>query len=435
MSEWPTRTIKSTSYLKGRIGWQGLRADEFLEEGPFLITGTDFTGGKIDWSNCYHVSEKRFREAAYIHVNNGDILITKDGTIGKVALVDRCPDKAVLNSGIFLLRCADGSYNHEFVYYVLNSEIFLNFLRKYLNGSTINHLYQHVFEKFRIPLPDSTKQKKIAKILQTVDHAIEKTEALIDKYQQIKAGLMHDFFTRGIGSDGKLRPPRERAPELYQETPIGWIPREWVFGICEDVCEKIIDCKNRTPPVTPDGHPVIRTPNVRNGAFVDEGLVYTDARSYLIWTARGAPQPGDIVITREAPVGEVCKIPSRHEYACLGQRMMLYRVDREKIVSDFFLYALQSNAIQNRLDLISGGSTVGHVRVGDVRNLWIFYPESRDEQSRISSALNGISSKIDNETLVLSKLQKQKSGLMHDLLTGNVPARIKLEEELAAEIA
>ena len=70
---------------------------------------------------------------------------------------------------------------------------------------------------------------KIARILQTIDQAIEKTEALIEKYQQIKAGLMHDLFTRGIGADGKLRPPREQAPELYQQTPIGWIPKEWDF--------------------------------------------------------------------------------------------------------------------------------------------------------------------------------------------------------------
>jgi len=115
--------------------------------------------------------------------------------------------------------------------------------------------------------------------------------------------------------------------------------------------------------------------------------------------------------------------------------MMLYRVDQEKIVNDFFLYVLQSDAIQNRLDLISGGSTVGHVRVGDIKNLWIFYPESREEQSRISSALNTISAKIDNETLVLSKLKKRKSGLMHDLLTGKVPLRVESDEEQAVETA
>jgi len=131
------------------------------------------------------------------------------------------------------------------------------------------------------------------------------------------------------------------------------------------------------------------------------------------------------VITREAPVGEVCKIPERHQHACLGQRMMLYRTDPSKIVNDFFLYALQSKAIQNRLDLISGGSTVGHVRVGDIRSLWIFYPKSENEQLKIAESLNNISHKVEAEINQLSKLKMQKSGLMHDLLTGKVSINVK----------
>jgi type I restriction enzyme S subunit len=147
---------------------------------------------------------------------------------------------------------------------------------------------------------------------------------------------MHDLFTRGVLPNGQLRPPREQAPDLYRETAIGWVPKEWHFTTCAAVCEKIIDCKNRTPPEMPDGFPVIRTPNVRNGEFVDDELLYTDERSYRIWTARGKPQSGDIVITREAPVGEVCMIPERHPNACLGQRMMLYRPNQVLIDPRFF---------------------------------------------------------------------------------------------------
>jgi type I restriction enzyme S subunit len=160
MNEWPKTRIKGSSYLKGRIGWQGLRASEFLEEGPYLITGTDFKSGKIDWSTCYHVSEARFAEASYIHIRDNDLLITKDGTIGKIALVTNCPEKAVLNSGVFLLRSSRGDYDHGFAYFVLTSDIFKTFLRTHLNGSTINHLYQYVFENFEIPAPPLPTQQK-----------------------------------------------------------------------------------------------------------------------------------------------------------------------------------------------------------------------------------------------------------------------------------
>jgi type I restriction enzyme, S subunit len=81
--------------------------------------------------------------------------------------------------------------------------------------------------KIKVPVPDSQVQYRIAEILSTVDETIEHTEALMAKHQQIKAGLMHDLFTRGVTPDGHVRPTRFEAPHLYKETPFGWIPKEW----------------------------------------------------------------------------------------------------------------------------------------------------------------------------------------------------------------
>ncbi len=313
----------------------------------------------------------------------------------------------------------------KYLYYALSERF--DWIQHRRTGTGVPHVPKDLGRLLKLRYPKQrTIQQRIATILTGIDSAIEKTEALIAKYRQLKAGLMHDLFTRGVLPNGQLRPLHEQAPELYQETAIGWIPNEWRFTTCSKVCEKIIDCKNRTPPETPDGYPVIRTPNVRNGEFVDAELLYTDERSYVIWTMRGKPQVGDIVITREAPVGEVCMIPERHPAACLGQRMMLYRPNQQLIDPRYFLYALQSRPIQNRLDLISGGSTVGHVRVGDIRDLWMFMPESPQEQKLIAATLDSISEKLRSELAQHEKLRQTKSGLMHDLLTGKVP--VKLEE-------
>ncbi|HHJ1798594.1 TPA: restriction endonuclease subunit S [Pseudomonas aeruginosa] len=318
----------------------------------------------------------------------------------------------------------------RYLYYALSDRF--DWIQHRRTGTGVPHVPKDLGRLLKLRYPKQRAvQRRIASILIGIDTAIEKTEALITKYQQIKAGLMHDLFTRGVLPNGQLRPPREQAPELYQETVIGWIPKEWIFTTCSKVCEKIIDCKNRTPPETSDGFPVIRTPNVRDGEFVDAELLYTDERSYVIWTMRGKPKSGDIVITREAPVGEVCMIPERHPAACLGQRMMLYRPNQQLIDPRYFLYALQSHQIQNRLDLISGGSTVGHVRVGDIRDLWMFMPESSKEQIQIASALDSISEKLRSELAQREKLRNKKSGLMHDLLTGKVP--IKVEEPEAVD--
>ena len=98
--KWEIEKIKYISKLKGRIGWQGLTSSEYMEEGPYLITGTDFIDGKINWKTCTHISNERWEQAAEIKIKNGDLLITKDGSVGKVAIVDNLTEKASLNSGV-----------------------------------------------------------------------------------------------------------------------------------------------------------------------------------------------------------------------------------------------------------------------------------------------------------------------------------------------
>lgn len=407
MNEWITHALKDlVSFQKGKKvdTW-----DDPGEDRDFYLGAGALSGRSDGYANNY----------GGVSAKPNDILMLWDGERSGLAATGL---SGVVASTVTRLT-PTSLIDNCLLTYIFNMNF--EWIQNRRTGTGVPHVPKDLGKILQVKFPAAIQeQQKIVHILQTIDQAIEKTEQLIEKYQQIKAGLMHDLFTRGIGADGKLRPPREQAPELYQETPIGWIPKDWALRTCEDVCERIIDCKNRTPPITPDGFPVIRTPNVRNGEFVDAELVYTDLSSYEIWTARGKPKPGDIVITREAPVGEVCKIPERHFQACLGQRMMLYRTNPENIEADFFLYALQSVPIQNRLDLISGGSTVGHVRVGDIRSLWMFVPDSRVEQNLIANMLNSVVRKLECQRESLYKLQKQKSGLMHDLLTGKVPVSV-----------
>ncbi|WP_243688941.1 restriction endonuclease subunit S [Geotalea toluenoxydans] len=135
----------------------------------------------------------------------------------------------------------------------------------------------------------------------------------------------------------------------YKKTEVGVIPEDWEVKTAAQICELVVDCKNRTAPVVDGGEfAVVRTPNVRNGKFVREELRFTNETSFHEWTARAIPQLGDVLITREAPLGEVCLVPSDVR-VCLGQRMMLYRPDREKTESSFLLYALMSSGVQSNL--------------------------------------------------------------------------------------
>jgi type I restriction enzyme, S subunit len=164
-ASWNLSRIKYTTYVKGRIGWQGLRSEEFVDNGPFLVTGTDFIDGKINWQTCYHVTEERYSEDTYIHLKNGDLLITKDGTIGKIAIVQGLQERATLNSGVFLTRQISKDCDTRYIYWLLNSKIFTNFIDYNKSGSTISHLFQNVFVEFLFPIPSITEQQAIATFL------------------------------------------------------------------------------------------------------------------------------------------------------------------------------------------------------------------------------------------------------------------------------
>ena len=199
--KWNVFRIKNVAFLKGRIGWQGLKSDEYQEDGPFLVTGKDFKNGKIDWMSCVHITEERFDEAPEIHIRENDLLITKDGTVGKVAIAKNCPLKVSLNSGVLLIRSKNNSvFDQKFLYYVLCSNIFWMWFLSTLNGnSTIIHLYQEDFSNFSFSLPPLSEQKEIADYLDAkcakIDAFIAKKQTVIEKMTEYKKSLIYECVT------------------------------------------------------------------------------------------------------------------------------------------------------------------------------------------------------------------------------------------------
>ena len=194
--EWEVINIAENSALKARIGWQGLTTAEYLKNGEYyLVTGTDFVDGKINWNGCHFVDKNRYAQDKNIQLRNDDVLITKDGTIGKVGYVDNLPGKATLNSGVFVIRPRDKSYYPLFFYYVLKSSIFDSFMKQLKAGSTISHLYQKDFVNFSFSAPSHDEQQAIAQILSDMDTEIDGLEQKRDKYKAIKQGMMQELLT------------------------------------------------------------------------------------------------------------------------------------------------------------------------------------------------------------------------------------------------
>lgn len=197
---WVKKTLGEVATLKARIGWQGLTTAEYRKSGDyFLITGTEFENGFIDWESCFYVDAERYKQDKNIQVKAHDVLVTKDGTIGKVALIKSVPKPATLNSGVFVIRPTNNSFHPEFFFYLLLSEVFLIFLSQLSAGSTIIHLYQKDFVSFKFSTPKTfEEQTRIAQILSDMDAEIEGLEKKLEKTKKIKQGMMQELLTGRI---------------------------------------------------------------------------------------------------------------------------------------------------------------------------------------------------------------------------------------------
>lgn len=221
--EWEISKIKFTTQLNGRIGWQGLTSAEYKEEGPYLITGTDFHNGTINFETAVHIDEKRWSEASQIQVENGDLLITKDGTVGKVAIISGLDDKASLNSGVLRIQTID-EIDRKFLYYVLLSDEFWMWFNYTNSGaSTILHLYQNVFDEFTFTFPQKNEQQKIADFLDKKTAQLDKVKALLEeqiqKLKDYRASLIYETVTKGLD---KTVPMKDSGIDWIGQVPEGW---------------------------------------------------------------------------------------------------------------------------------------------------------------------------------------------------------------------
>jgi type I restriction enzyme, S subunit len=161
------------------------------------------------------------------------------------------------------------------------------------------------------------------------------------------------------------------------------------------ICELIVDCEHKTAPTQETGYPSIRTPNIGRGYFILEGVNRVSEDTYRLWTRRAIPQPGDLIMAREAPVGNVAMIPPDIK-PCLGQRTLLIRPDRSNVEPAFLNYFLNGPHVQELIQAKTNGVTVPHLNMEDVRTLELPELPPLPVQRRIAGILSAYDDLIEN---------------------------------------
>jgi type I restriction enzyme S subunit len=367
-------------------------------------------------------AEARFGEvkAGFTRFAEGDVLFAKITPCmenGKGAQAHGLLNGIGCGSTEFhVLRAKDGN-DGAFIFQVTQSKAFRQKAETAMSGSAGQQRVQaDFFRNHLIYIPAPTQQRRIAEILGSVDEAIEATEALIAKQQQVKAGLMHDLFTRGLTPDGQLRPPPSTAPALYHETPLGLLPKDWTVRPLADFTQHDITYGIvQAGPHVDGGVPYVRTGDMSGDALVREEMLCTSpaiAGAYR----RSEIREGEIVCAIRATVGKVLLVPPELHGANLTQGTARISPN-SRIDKAFLLWAMRDERSQREISLRIKGTTFMEITLGDLRGLPIAAPTSKDEQREIGVRMNAANSALAAEAARLAKLRQQKQGLMQALLT------------------
>lgn len=183
--------------------------------------------------------------------------------------------------------------------------------------------------------------------------------------------------------------------------------------VLNDICELIVDCEHKTAPTRDSGYPSIRTPNIGRGFFILEGVNRVSEETYRLWSRRAVPQPGDLIMAREAPVGNVAMIPVGLQ-PCLGQRTLLIRPDRNEVEPAFLNYLLNGPNVQSAVQGKTNGATVPHLNMKDVRTLPIPPLPPLPIQRRIAGILSAYDELIENSQRRIRLLETMARSLYRE---------------------
>lgn len=389
--------------------------------------------GNIDYNNVGYL---RNCADKYL-LKKGDILLSNINSIkhiGKIAFYNS--NKPLYHGMNLLLLRVKENIDPLYIYYVLliHKRWFERMAAQAVNQASIN---QTTIKNILLFIPNSKSiQRKIAKILSTVDNVIEKTQAAIEKYKAIKQGMLKDLFTRGIDIEtGKLRPKYEDAPELYKSSPLGFIPKEWEVGILIDFADTNVShsftggpfgSDLQTKHYTNNGIRIIQLQNIGDGFFLDDYKLYTSEekanqlRSCNIF-------PGEIIISKMAdPIARCCIIPDTEQRYLMASDGIRLCVNKNEFNTRFVMETINYWRFRRLVEIKATGSTRARIGLTELKEIPVVYP-NKIEQDEIAIRIDTLEKEIQSEEKYLQKLQQLKLGLMNDLLTGK--KEVKAEEE------
>lgn len=416
-ASWDIVRLNTVADLFGRIGWQGLTSDEYSDEGAWLVTGTDLVNGTVSWDSCVHVPDKRWVEAWQIQLKQGDVLITKDGTVGKVAVVDNLPGHSSLNSGVMRVVRKGRGFDPHYLYYVLQSDVFKGWFEDVNAGaSTIQHLFQGDFNHFVFPWPSLEEQAHISGFLSeatsALDNEMEILEQQISTLERYKASLIHEAVTKGLDPSVPTKPSGVEW--------IGDIPEHWT-------CPRVKYVASISSGSTPnrsnwsfwDGE----VPWVKTGELANSVLSETEECVTRVALRNCSLElyPKDTILVAMYGQGKTRGMTAKLGVPCTINQACAALSARKGVIAPDYLWVCLMGGYDS-LRAIAQGSGQPNLSADLIGNYRIAVPPDLDEQTAIASYVLSHASKIDAILDIKHKqidvLKRRRQSLIYEYVTG-----------------
>lgn len=350
----------------------------------------------------------------------GDILISVRAPVGEINIADQ---DYCIGRGLAAIRFKN-RIDPDYGWYAIS--FYKGQINRFAQGSTFLAVNSNDIRSIEIPMLEESEQLKIAKVLTTVDDAIEQTETLIRKYQRIKQGLMQDLLTRGVDENGELR-----NANLLAKTSIGNFPQHWNITTLGDIHAKYGGVIQTGPfgsqlhsfEYVQEGIPVIMPQDIVDNGMINVQNIARISGKKASELSRHVVQANDVVFARRGDLSRCSAIKDREVGWLCGTGCMLVRFS-PKIIDSGWLAAIYRHDIgQRQIQARAVGSTMVNLNSQLLKELFVPLPDIK-EQKAIMQILEAQERLISLERSNLVKMNLIKHGLMQDLLTGKVRVNV-----------
>jgi len=377
--------IKEISSVVSKGTTPTTHGHSYKEFGIPLLRVNNIDSGKFDLEDVKYIDEKAHADLKRSQLVKGDLIISIAGSIGKTAIVEESILPANCNQALAFVRLEKEKVDIRYAQHWLNSDDAISQITKNKVTATISNLSLTQIKNLEIPLPSLSEQKAIVAKLDRAQRLIDIDREMLAKYDE----LIQSVFLEMFGDDLK----EKRNTKTLKEVT------------------KFIDYRGQSPDKAESGIPLITAKNVKEGYLNEDPKEYMNVNSFEDWMTRGVPNPGDVLFTTEAPLGNVCIIPNLEKFA-IAQRLICFQLGKG-VIAEYLMYYLLSDFAKFELDKRATGSTAKGIGSARLKKVPVVIPELKKQKS-----FKTIYQKIIREKLKIEKSLNKSEELFSSLVQG-----------------